>query len=80
MPLIKIDEKEYELDLLSSAAKQQLVSLQFVDAELQRMNAQIAILQTARIAYANALKEALPKPVDMSELVLGDVTPNIGIS
>jgi len=27
MPIIKIDEKEYELDLLSSDAKAQLVSL-----------------------------------------------------
>ena len=80
MSMIKIDEKEYEFDLLSSAAKQQLLSLQFVDGELQRLNAQIAVLQTARMAYAKALNEALPKGVDMSELVLGDVTPKIGIS
>ena len=37
------------------------MSLQFVDQELQRLNAQAAVLQTARLAYANALKEALPK-------------------
>lgn len=60
MPIIKINEKEYELDLLSSQAKEQLASLQFVDAELQRLNAQIAVFQTARMAYANALKEVLP--------------------
>jgi hypothetical protein len=69
MPTIKIDEKEYELDLLSSHAKEQLISLQFVDAELQRLTAQIAVLQTARNAYSNALKEALP---DMSGLVFGN--------
>lgn len=59
MPKIKIDEKDYELDQLSEAAKAQLVSLQFVDAELQRLNALAAVLQTARLAYSKALNEAL---------------------
>jgi len=61
MPIVKIDEKEYDIDQLSDEAKQQLGSLQFVDAELQRLNAQAAVLQTARIAYVKALQEALPK-------------------
>ena len=60
MTIIKIDDKDYELETLSDEAKNQLVSLQFVDAELQRVNAQAAVLQTARLAYANALKQALP--------------------
>jgi len=59
MPSIKIDEKDYELDDLSDEAKAQLASLQFVDAELQRINAQAAVLQTARMAYSKALNEAL---------------------
>lgn len=59
MPIIKIDEKDYELDQLSDAAKAQLASLQFVDAELQRLSFQIAALQTARMAYARELNEAL---------------------
>ena len=61
MPTIKIDDNDYDLDTLSEEAKAQLASLQFVDTELQRLNAQAAILQTARIAYSNALKELLPK-------------------
>ena len=60
MTTIKIDDKDYDLETLSDEAKNQLVSLQFVDTELQRLNAQAAVLQTARIAYANALKDALP--------------------
>jgi hypothetical protein len=60
MTTIKIDDKDYDLETLSDEAKNQLVSLQFVDAELQRLNAQAAVLQTARLAYANALKDALP--------------------
>jgi hypothetical protein len=34
--------------------------LQVTEQELARLNAQLAITQTARIAYANALKAALP--------------------
>ncbi len=59
MPIIKIDDKEYDLDQLSEEAKSQLLNLQFVDAELQRLNAQVAVLQTARAAYSKALNEAL---------------------
>ena len=59
MPMIKIDNKDYELDTLSEEAKAQLGMLQFVDAELKRFNAQTAVLQTARIGYAKALNEAL---------------------
>jgi len=63
MPMITIDGKEYDLDSLSDAARQQLQSLQFVDAELARLSAQSAVLQTARMAYSNALKQALnPAP------------------
>ena len=61
MPTIKIDDKDYDFDTLSQEAKDQLTSLQFVDNELIRLNAQVAVNQTARIAYSNALKELLPK-------------------
>ena len=66
MTTIKIDDKDYDLETLSDEAKNQLVSLQFVDAELQRLNAQAAVLQTARLAYANALKDALPSSVQQT--------------
>ena len=62
MPIIKIDNQEYELDSLSADAKQQLQSLKFIDGELQRLQAQAAVLQTARIAYSKALNEALATP------------------
>lgn len=59
MPNVTIDNKEYDFDALSEDAKGQLISLNFVDGELQRLNAQAAVLQTARVAYGNALNEAL---------------------
>lgn len=61
MPMIKIDGKEYDLDALSEEARNQLASLQFVDAELARLNAQVAVCKTARMAYSAALNELLPK-------------------
>lgn len=61
MPTIKIDNIDYDFDTLPDEAKAQLASLQFVDAELQRLNAQAAVLQTARMAYSKALSEVLSK-------------------
>jgi hypothetical protein len=62
MPTIKIDNRDYDLDSLSDETKAQLQSLQFVDTELQRLQAQSAVLQTARSAYAKALQASLPTP------------------
>ena len=59
MTTIKIDSIEYDIDNLSSEAKAQLVSLQFCDQELQRLQAQVAAYQTARQAYAKALQATL---------------------
>ncbi len=60
MPSITIDNTAYDLDSLSADARVQLQSIQFVDQELARLQAQVAAMQTARMAYVNALKAALP--------------------
>jgi hypothetical protein len=59
MPMITIDEKEYDLDRLSEATKAQLTSMRLADAEIQRLNIQLAIAQTARNAYALAVRKDL---------------------
>ena len=59
MAIIKIDGKDYNTDTLSDEAKAQLQNVQFVDQELARLNAQAAVMKTARIAYAKALNDAL---------------------
>lgn len=61
MPTIKIDNKDYDLDTLSDNSKAQLQMLQVTDQEIGRLNIQLAIAQTARAAYANALNVELPK-------------------
>ena len=58
---ITIDEIEYDLDKLSDDAKSQIQMMQLTDQEIARLNVQLAIHQTARRAYADALKAALPK-------------------
>ena len=63
MTTIKIDNIDYDLETLSDEAKAQLASLQFCDQELARLQAQSAALQTARMAYAKALNEALTPPM-----------------
>jgi hypothetical protein len=59
MPNITIDDKEYDLDKLSDATKAQLTSMRLADAEIQRLNIQLAIAQTARNAYALAVRKDL---------------------
>ena len=59
MATVNLDGKEYDIDSLSEEAKATVTSLQFVQSELQRGNAKIAILKTAESAYVNSLKKGL---------------------
>ena len=58
---ITIDGIEYNLDDLSDNSKAQIASIQFVDTQIQNLNNELAVADTARIAYTNALKAGLPK-------------------
>ncbi len=51
-----IDDKEYNLDDLSEGAKGQIVNIRVVDQEIVSLQQKLAIAQTARNAYASALK------------------------
>ena len=58
---VTIDEKEYDPEKLSEAAKGQIVNLQVVDQEIASLQQRLGIAQTARNTYAAALKEELPE-------------------
>lgn len=58
---LTIDNTEYNVADLSEAARTQVVNVRITDEEIARLNRQLAIAQTARTAYANALKNELPK-------------------
>ncbi|RZT10651.1 hypothetical protein SAMN05216319_0886 [Duganella sp. CF402] len=56
---VTINGTSYASEKLSAAAKAQAANVQVVDAELARLQQQIAIAQTARNAYVAALIEAV---------------------
>ncbi len=60
MSKITIDNVDYDTDNLSELAAQQLMMLNKTDQEIDRLNNQLAITQTARNIYSNALKACLP--------------------
>ena len=56
---ITIDDKEYSLDSLSDNAKAQLANIRFVDQQIQQLNNEWAVADTARIGYQQALKREI---------------------
>lgn len=52
-----IDGQEYDDETLTENARAQLTSLQMADAKIAQLQADLAIAQTARNAYAKALSE-----------------------
>ena len=58
---VNIDGTEYPIENLSDSAREQLNNIQFVDARIQQLSNELAISDTARIAYAAALKKEVAK-------------------
>lgn len=58
---ITIDGKEYQTDQLSENARNQLGSLQVCDQKVSQLEVDLAIVKTARAAYARALQGELPE-------------------
>lgn len=56
---ITINEVEYNLKDLSDYAKAQIASIEFVDSQIQQLNNEWAVADTARIGYTNALKSEI---------------------
>jgi len=63
MPTITINNQPYDTETLPDVAKQQLQMLALTDSEIQRLQAQLAIAQTARNAYARALADSVKPAV-----------------
>ena len=67
LPKITIDDIEYNSEDLSDNGKAQLASLQFLEVQMKKIKAEIAVYQTARNTYIGALKAEL----DASEWLRG---------
>lgn len=57
---VTIDGTDYPISSLSDDAKAQITNLRFVENEIAQLKARLAIANTAKLAYQNALKNALP--------------------
>ena len=57
--MVTIDNVEYDVTKLTESAKAQLSSIRFVDMQLQQLNSELAVADTARIGYTKALKSEL---------------------
>ena len=61
MAKVTIDGKEYDTDALSDEAKNNIQNVQYCEKKMGELRRELAMAQTARNAYAQALKSALPK-------------------
>ncbi|MDO9714339.1 DUF6447 family protein [Paracraurococcus lichenis] len=60
MSTLTLDGRAFEIESLPDTAKAQIMGIRFVDGEITRLQAQLAAMQTARTAYVEALRAALP--------------------
>ena len=60
VPKVNVNGTEYNIADLSDEAKVQVQNLRAADAEIRHLNIQLALAQTARNAYIQALQSALP--------------------
>lgn len=58
---VTVDGISYPYSALNAEARMQITNLQFVDAEIARLNNQLAVCHTARSAYNKALNDLLPR-------------------
>lgn len=61
MATITIDGKQFDTEALSDDARAQIANIQLTDQKLIQLQQELAIVQTARNAYARALSDVLPK-------------------
>lgn len=58
---VTVDGVTYKMDELDEEARQQVTSLQYVDAQIADLQARLAVFQTARNAYQAALSQLVPR-------------------
>jgi len=63
-PKVNIDGTEYDTADLSAAANDLIMNIRVVDMKMTALRQELAIMQTAKNAYSQALKAQLPGSVD----------------
>lgn len=59
MVKVTIDNTEYDTENMSDNAKAQVASLQFLEAHISEIQNEIAVFETARRAYVQALSKSV---------------------
>lgn len=67
MPKIKIDDLEFNSEDLSENGKGLLVSLQFVELHLKKLNDELAVLKTSKNVYDNMVRQKLEAKEEKSD-------------
>jgi hypothetical protein len=60
---VTVDGVSYLVSELSAEAQEQVNNLRFVDQEMAALRSRLALCGTARIAYENALRLAVPRSI-----------------
>ncbi|MDP3619275.1 MAG: DUF6447 family protein [Ramlibacter sp.] len=55
MATLTINDKAYDISKLSAEAKTQVTNLRFVEAEIAKLNATVAVMHVARKSFIQAL-------------------------
>ena len=61
---ITVDDIEYKMNEVSDAAKEQIVNIQFVDQQIQQLQNEWAVADTARLGYQAAFKGEINKIIN----------------
>jgi hypothetical protein len=67
VPKIKIDDLEFNSEDLSENGKGLLVSLQFVELHLKKLNDELAVLKTSKNVYDNMVRQKLEAKEEKSD-------------
>lgn len=79
MNIINLNNRKYNADKLTEAAKAQIIHLKSIDFELERLRMQQAIFQTAHATYLRSLEAEVTKTPEAlitpdEEVVIADAT------
>lgn len=58
---VTVDGVSYKVASLNEEARTQVNNIKFVEAEMAALQSRLAVYTTAKIAYENALRQALPR-------------------
>ena len=58
---VMIDGRSYKLADLSEQARAQLATIRFCDRQIQQLKNELAVSDTARLGYSDALRRELEK-------------------